>query len=79
VDQEIPAVRTALNTQQRLLSTQSRSELNTLFTGLGQLGTTRAAIDSGAMSPSAAFGVYNTIIDRLFLYFDSSIQDRGPR
>jgi signal transduction histidine kinase len=77
VDQEIPAVRAALNAQRGLLSAQSTSELNALFTELGQLGTTRAAIDSGAMSPPAAFGVYSTIIDHLFLYFDASIQDRG--
>src|SRR5690242_9641551 len=77
VDQGIPAVRNALNAQQGLLSAQSRSELNTLFTELGQLGKTRAAIDSGAMTPAAAFNVYNTIIDHLFLYFDTSIQDRG--
>jgi signal transduction histidine kinase len=77
VDQGIPAVRSALNAQQGQLSAQSKSELNALFTELGQLGTTRAAIDSGAMSPTAAFGVYDTIIDHLYLYFDTSIQDRG--
>ena len=77
VDQGIPAVRAALSAQQGRLSAQSRSELNTLFTGLGRLGTTRAAIDSGAISPPAAFGVYSAIIDHLFLYFDTSIQDRG--
>ena len=77
MDQGIPAVRAALNAQQGLLSAQSRSALNTLFTELGQLGKTRAAIDSGAMSPTAAFGVYDTIIDHLFLYFDTSVQDRG--
>ena len=48
-----------------------------MITELGQLGTTRAAIDSGAMSPTAAFGVYDTIIDHLFVYFDTSVQDRG--
>ena len=77
VDQEIPAVRAALNAQQGRLSAQSRSALNTVFTELGQLGTTRAAIDSGAMSPPAAFGAYNSIIDHLFVYFDTSVQDRG--
>ena len=77
VDQGIPQVRTALNAQQGLLSAQSRSDLNLLFTELGQLGNTRAAIDSGAMSPTDAFGVYDAIIDHLFLYFDTSIQDRG--
>ena len=77
VDQGIPAVRSALNAQQGQLSAQSKSELDTLFTELGQLGKTRAAIDSGAMNPTAAFGVYDTIIDHLYLYFDTSIQDRG--
>src|ERR1043166_8274191 len=66
VDQEIPAVRAALNTQQGLLSAQSRSELNTLYTELGRLGKTRAAIDSGAMTATDAFVVYDTIVDHLF-------------
>jgi signal transduction histidine kinase len=29
------------------------------------------------MSPTAAFGAYSTIIDHLFVYFDTSVQDRG--
>ena len=77
VDQGIPGVRAALNAQQGRLSAQARSALNTVITELGRLGTTRAAIDSGAMSPTAAFGAYDTIIDHLFVYFDTSIQDRG--
>jgi len=77
VDQEVPAVRAALNAQQGRLSAQSRSALSTVFTELGQLPTTRAAIDSGAMSPPAAFVAYDTIIDHLFVYFDTSTQDRG--
>ncbi|MGH3163166.1 MAG: sensor histidine kinase, partial [Streptosporangiaceae bacterium] len=77
VNDEVPAVREALNAQQGRLSPQSRSALNTVFTELGQLKTTRAAIDSGAMTPTAAFGVYDTIIDHLFVYFDTSVQDRG--
>ena len=77
VDQEIPGVRAALNAQQGRLSAPARSALNTVITELGRLGTTRAAIDSGAMSPTAAFGAYDTIIDHLFVYFDTSVQDRG--
>src|SRR6516225_3033848 len=77
VDQEVPAVRAALNAQQGRLSAPARSALNTVFTELGQLGTTRAAIDSGAMTPTAAFSAYDTIIDHLFVYFDTSVQDRG--
>ena len=77
LDQEIPAVRTALNAQLGRLSAPTRSALKTVLTELGQLGTIRAAIDSGAMSPTAAFGAYSTIIDHLFVYFDTSVQDRG--
>jgi hypothetical protein len=77
VDQEVPAVRAALNAQQGRLSAQSRSALNTVFIELGQLRTTRAAIDSGAMSPPTAFVAYDTILDHLFVYFDTSVQDRG--
>jgi len=77
VDQGIPAARAALHAEQGQLSAQSRSALNTLFTEVGQLGTTRKAIDSGAMTPSAAFSTYSNIIDELYLFFDSAIQDRG--
>jgi signal transduction histidine kinase len=77
VNDEVPAVRAALNAQQGRLSPQARSALTTVFTELGQLGKARAAIDSGAMSPTAAFGVYDGIIDHLFVYFDTSVQDRG--
>ena len=77
VDQEVPAVRAALNAQLGRLSAPTRSALRTVLTELGQLGTIRAAIDSGAMSPTAAFGAYSTIIDHLFVYFDTSVQDRG--
>ena len=77
VNKGIPVARTALYAEQGLLSAESRSALNTLFAKLGQLGKIRAAIDSGTISPSAAFGAYSGIIDELFLYFDSSIQDRG--
>ena len=77
LDQEIPPVRAALNAQLGRLSAPTRSALKTVLTELGQLGTIRAAIDSGAMSPTAAFGAYSTIIDHLFVYFDTSVQDRG--
>src|SRR5215471_8589394 len=77
VDKGIPVARTALHAEQGLLSDTSKSALNSLFAKVGQLGKLREDIDSGAMSPSAAFGAYNNIVDELFLYFDSSIQDRG--
>ena len=77
VDQGIPVVRAALSAEQGQLSAPSRSAQNTLFNQLARLGKIRAAIDSGAMSPSAAFAAYSTIIDHLFVFFDTSVQDRG--
>ena len=77
VDQGIPVARAALHLEQGQLSAASRSAQNTLFTQIGQLGKLRAAIDAGAMSPSAAFGAYSSILDELYGFFDSAIQDRG--
>jgi len=77
VDQGIPAVRAALLAEQGQLSAASRAAQNTLFTDIGQLGKIRAAVDSGAISPAAAFGAYSSIVDELYDFFDSAIQDRG--
>jgi signal transduction histidine kinase len=77
VDKGIPVARTALQAEQGQLSAASRSAQSTLFNQIGQLGKIRAAIDAGAMSPSAAFAAYNSIIDDLYGFFDSAIQDRG--
>jgi len=77
VDQGIPVARAALHAEQGQLSAASRSAQNTLFTQIGQLGKIRAAIDAGAMSPSAAFAAYSRIVDDLYGFFDSAIQDRG--
>ena len=77
VDRGIPAMRTDLHIEQAMLSAASRSAQDTLFHQVGQLGRIRAAIDSGAMSPSAAFAAYSSVIDALYAFFDSAIQDRG--
>src|SRR6266568_3487640 len=77
VDKGIPAVRTSLHIEQGMLSAASRSAQDTVLNQVGQLGRIRAAIDSGAMSPSAAFGAYSSIVDELYAFFDSANQDRG--
>ena len=66
MDKGFPAAEAALHAGQGRLSAQSRSALNALITDLGQLGTIRAAVDSGAMSPPAAFQAYSGIIDAEF-------------
>src|SRR5256886_13100590 len=77
VDKGIPLVRAALHTEQGQLSATSRSAQASLFDQIGQLGKIRSAIDAGTMSPSAAFAAYNSIVDQLYTFFDSAIQDRG--
>ena len=77
VDKGIPVVRAALTAEQGQLSAASRSAQTALFNQIAQLGKIRAAIDAGTMSPSAAFAAYDTIVDDLYNFFDSAIQDRG--
>jgi signal transduction histidine kinase len=77
VDKGIPVARAALRAEQGQLSAASRAAQDTLFSQIGQLGKIRAAIDDGAMSPSAAFAAYNSIVDDLYGFFDAAIQDRG--
>ena len=77
VDKGIPVARAALSAEQGQLSAASRSAQSALFNQIARLGKIRAAIDAGTMSPSAAFAAYSTIVDDLYSFFDSAIQDRG--
>ena len=77
VDKGIPVARAALGAEQSQLSAASRSAQSVLFNHIARLGKIRAAIDAGTMSPSAAFAAYSTIVDDLYSFFDSAIQDRG--
>lgn len=74
VDRAIPAVRSALQTSS--LFANSRPAINELFAQLAQLSTIRAAIDSGTMSPAAAFQAYSGIVDAEFRFFQAAIQYR---
>jgi signal transduction histidine kinase len=77
VDKGIPVARAALSAEQGQLSAASRSAQSTLFNQIARLGKIRAAIDAGTMSPSGAFAAYDTVVDDLYSFFDSAIQDRG--
>jgi signal transduction histidine kinase len=76
VDEAIPVARSTL--QSGSLFADSRSTINALFAQLAQLGRIRAAIDSGTMSPTAAFQAYSDMMDAEFRFFKSSIQYRPP-
>ena len=74
VDEAIPAAGSAL--QGGSLFADSRPAINALFAQLAQLGRIRAAINSGAMSPPAAFQAYSGMMDAEFRFFKSSLQYR---
>jgi signal transduction histidine kinase len=74
VDEAIPAAGSAL--QGGSLFADSRPAINALFAQLAQLRRIRAAIDSGAMSPPAAFQAYSGMMDAEFRFFKSSLQYR---
>jgi signal transduction histidine kinase len=77
VNQAIPVAQTALDSDQSTLSAQSRSAMLTLDSDLKQVATIRRGVDSGSLSPAAAFQDYNNIVDAEFRFFTSAAQDRG--
>ena len=77
VKEALPGAETSLSTGGIPLFPAAASALHAWFSDLGQLGAIRAAVDSGAMSPLAAFQSYTRIIDAEFHYYYSAIQDPG--
>jgi signal transduction histidine kinase len=75
VNKAIPPAVAAMRTQDGLLSAGPQAELNDFFTDLGQIGSIRAAVDSGSLSPTAAFAAYSNIIDSQLHSFEASDQD----
>jgi signal transduction histidine kinase len=77
VDKAILGEESALHSFEGLLSAGARSELNAYVASLGRIGSIRAAVDSGAMSPLAALQSYDGIIDAEYQFYDAGIQDKG--
>src|ERR1700728_1649189 len=69
VKEALPGAETSLSTGGIPLFPAAASALHAWFSDLGQLGAIRAAVDSGAMSPLAAFQSYTRIIDAEFHYY----------
>ena len=74
LDKAIPGAKAAFLASQ---TSSSSAVLNTLITDLGQLGNVRSSVDSGALSPLAAFLKYSDIVDAEFHYFLTTVQNRG--
>jgi signal transduction histidine kinase len=77
VNEALPGAEASLSMGGIPLSTEAGSALHAWFSDLGQLGSIRAAVDSGTMSSLAAFQAYTNIIDGEFHYYYSAIQDPG--
>jgi signal transduction histidine kinase len=77
VDKAIPADESALRSFEGLLSASARSQLNAFIATLGQIGRIRSAVDSGALSPLAAFQAYDGILDAEYQFYNVGIQDKG--
>jgi signal transduction histidine kinase len=77
VDQALPGAEVALQSGADLLSPAGKEALNTLLTDLRQLGTLRQSLDSGSLSPTAAFQGYNDIVDAQFQSYYAETLDRG--
>jgi len=77
VDQAVPEARSALAPELSTFSPDARSAYNALFAQLAQLGSIRAAVDSGAMNSTTAFEAYNNLFDAQFRFYETAIQDVG--
>ena len=77
VDEAIPLAQSALQADQNQLSSQALSSLQAFSEDLKQIGTIRNGVDSGSLSPTAAFQDYSNIVDAEFHFFSSSAQVHG--
>jgi signal transduction histidine kinase len=77
VTRAIPPAEAALHTENGLLSAGPQAQLNAFFSDLGRIGSIRAAVDSGSLSPAAAFQAYSNVIDAQLHSFEASDQDNN--
>jgi signal transduction histidine kinase len=75
VTKAIPPAEAALHTENGLLSAGPQAQLNAFFSDLGHLDGIRSAVDSGSLSPAAAFQAYSNVIDAQLHSFEASDQD----
>jgi signal transduction histidine kinase len=78
VDAAIPEAKSAIEFEFGSFSPDSRAAVNAMFAQLGQIGEIRAAVDSGTISPLAAFQAYDGMIDAQYRFFKASIENRDP-
>jgi signal transduction histidine kinase len=77
VDNALPQAEVALRSQDNLLSPNSKAALSTLLTQLRNLNSLRQSVDSGELSPAAAFLGYDVVVDAQFQAYYAEDLDRG--
>jgi len=77
VDQALPSARASLTAGGIPFTPAAESAFRAWGAELGRLPEIRSAVDSGTMTPSAAFEAYTTIIDGEFDTYYSAVQDAG--
>jgi signal transduction histidine kinase len=77
VNSAIPHAKAAFNGLSGPPGSVTKQAFSTMLAQLASLGSIRAAIDSGAMSPTTAFQAYDTVENSEFNVFLSSVEDRG--
>ena len=77
-DKYAPAARSAVTSVRGLLTAPEKTWLDTFVADLASLSRIRAAVDSGADSPVAAFNAYNAISTAEYAYFHNSTPPGDP-
>ena len=77
LDQALPGAENALQSEDSLLSPTSKATLTALLADLRHLGSLRQSVDSGKLSPTAAFQAYSDIVDDEFQSYYAGTLDRG--
>lgn len=77
VDSALPQAEVALRSQDNLLSPTAKAALNNLLAQLRNLNSLRQSVDSGALSPGAAFQGYDDVVDAQFQAYYAEDLDRG--
>jgi signal transduction histidine kinase len=73
LDKAVPPARIALVA----IEGTHNSVLSALIADLGRIPAIRKSVDAGTMSPSAAFTAYSDIVDEVFGYFNSTVNERS--
>ena len=77
-DKYVPAVRSAVMSVRGLLSPNAIAQMNVFLEDLAGLGRIRAAVDSGAYDPVAAFNAYSAIGNAEYEFFHNSSPPADP-